>query len=516
MNHWFVLLGIGIAAGLIVTLLVILILLQIFRRRAIPEITAADFTAEADVVELFSLSRCDVMDHVEAMQNNPDRFIKKPDIQERDADDKPDYLLCTERCFAIVFERNDVVHNLAVRLSKETAELLAERHQLERASYLSDDDWFNLTIDCSFRNKREVYAIINAAYDYVFTKYGMLNEDAAKAELRHIEQEFSGSAAAELDKVASAAELNYLMALEKFKADYYSDFKITRKEIVEDTRAIDNPDIAILEHAEPQMPVSLKRKGKTYAILYGTDRGVMMVIKLMDSYADKLAAKHPQIRRAKFPAGANWYYVPVDGAFENKESVYTVLNAAYGFVLVKYGTEAEIEQAEKIIYNSIREQVQDDSNYLKTLEDFKASYLADITRHDIIDYSGKLDNPDITIIDRPMEPQLPTSLKFKGKTYAMLYGTESGVVMIMKLDDNYAIELKTKHPRICKARFPAGPNWFYVPVDNKFKDKDSVYTVLSNSISFVQNYIVTKAKTSKSKPKTTAAKEVAATSSKSS
>jgi len=381
-THWLVLLGLGLAFGLIVTLLAVWILTRIFRRRVASEVAAADATVAAvpaavpeDAVELFSLSRLDVMDHVEIMQGNQERFAVPPAVRERESENLPDYLLCTERCFTIVFERNDVVHNLAVRLSAEAAELLAERHLLERASYLSENDWYNLAIDCSFRNKREVYAIINVAYDYVLTQYGTTNAEEAKAELKHIEEDFvSGSAAEELDKASCAAELNYLRALEKFKSDYYSDFTITRKEIVDDTRAIGNPDIVILEKEQPQMPVSLKYKGKTYAILYGTDKGVMMVVKLTDSYADKLAAKHPQIRRAKFPAGANWYYVPVDGAFDSKDAVYSVLNVSYGFILVKYGTEAEIQDADKIIYSKVSEQAQTDEEYLRTLEEFKAKY----------------------------------------------------------------------------------------------------------------------------------------------
>jgi len=442
-----------------------------------------------------------------------------PVFKEREEEELPDYLLCGERCYAIVFERNDGVHNIAVRLSDEVSSLLGEHHLLERASYLSDNekDWYNLTIDQSFKNKKEVYAILNSAYDYVLARYGLLDEEEAKVELVSIEKEFAdGSAAEELDKVASAAELNYLRALEKFKTDYYSDFKITRKEIIEDTRSLGNPDITIFERGEPQMPASLKHKGKTYAILYGTDKGVMMVVKLSDEYADKMAVKHPQIRRTKFPAGANWYYVPVDGAFESKDEVYSVLNVSYGFVLVKYGSETEVENAEKLIYSNLEESVQDDVEYLKRLEEFRANFSLDITREGIMEYSGKLENPNIKVIDRPMEPQLPTSLKFKTRTYAMLYGTESGVIMIMKLSDAYAKDLMKGHPGVTKAKFPAGPNWYYVPVDNKFESIETVYPVLAHSLSFVEEYTAAKAKARSEKAKETRAKakaekEVAAT-----
>ncbi|MCL2371076.1 MAG: hypothetical protein FWC80_07620 [Firmicutes bacterium] len=514
---WALLFIIGFPVGLLLAVGITMLLLLMFRRPS-SEVAATVEYVPAEVV-LFSLSRYDVMDHVESMQKDSVRFVVPPVFKEREEEENPDYLLCGERCFAIVFERSDVVHNIAVRLSDEVATLLGEHHTIERASYMSDNekDWYNLTIDQSFKNKKEVYGILNSAYDYVLTKYGQLDEEEAKAELVNIDKEFaSGSAAAELEKAASAAELNYLRALEKFKADYYSDFAITRKEIIEDTRSLGNPDIGIFERAEPQMPASLKHKGKTYAILYGTDRGVMMVVKLSDAYADKLSVKHPQIRRAKFPAGANWYYVPVDGAFESKDAVYAVLNVSYGFVLVKYGSESEVENAEKLIYSNLEESTQDDAEYLKKLEEFRANYSLDITRHQIMEYSGKLDNPNVKVIDRPMEPQLPTSLKFKTRTYAMLYGTESGVIMIMKLDDSYAKDLMKNHQGITKAKFPAGPNWYYVPVDNKFENIQAVYPILTHSLDFVEKYTEAKAKARNEKAKEARAKaktekEVAAT-----
>jgi len=46
------------------------------------------------------------------MKNNPARFVKEPNVQERWAENMYDYLLCMKRCFAIFFERNDVLHNL--------------------------------------------------------------------------------------------------------------------------------------------------------------------------------------------------------------------------------------------------------------------------------------------------------------------------------------------------------------------------------------------------------------------
>jgi len=439
------------------------------------EVVPPKKTAE---VKLFSLSRYDVLDHIEAMRIDPIRFVIPPDVKEQQAEDFPDYLQCGEICFGVVFERNGCVHNIAVRLDKATAKALRKQHIVDTASYLSGDDWYNLPIDQTYESKREVYRIIDDAYDYIYaTKFSVIELEAARAEQERIEKEFIENAA-EVERAAAEAERSYLAALEKFKTDNYSDFKITRKEVINDTHALNNPQITIVERPEPHSPVSIKYKDKTYVMMYGTDKGIMMIAKIDDAYADSLSIKNPEVRRAKFPAGANWYYVPINGAFENKESVYAVLNAAYGFVLGKYGTKAEIENSEKLIYK----------NFARGDEDKEENTYLDLTRREIMDYTGKDDNPDITVIDRPMEPQLPVSLKYKDKTYAMMYGTEVGIFMIIKLDNAYAKELIAMHSGVTKAKFPAGPNWYSVPLSGIFNTKEKAYALLERSLKFVQEY----------------------------
>jgi len=108
-----------------------------------------------------------------------------------------------------------------------------------------------------------------------------------------------------------------------------------------------------------------------------------------------------------------------------------------------------------------------------------------ITRREIADDTLKLNDPNITVKERPDEPQLPMSLNYKGFTYAMLHGTEAGVVMIVKIADAYAAQLALRHPEICRARFPRGPNWYYLPIDYTFRDKESVYEILGAARAFV-------------------------------
>ena len=67
-----------------------------------------------------TLSRTDVFDHIDNMCDNPVRFPVLPDIKEKTNVKLPDYLQCEERCFGLMFERNDLVFNFILRMSEET------------------------------------------------------------------------------------------------------------------------------------------------------------------------------------------------------------------------------------------------------------------------------------------------------------------------------------------------------------------------------------------------------------
>ena len=113
-------------------------------------------------------------------------------------------------------------------------------------------------------------------------------------------------------------------------------FFITRREIAEDARGSGNPDITVKEYPfQPQLPTILKYEGRTYAMLYATDRGVLIIARLTDAYAEELICKYPGVRRARFPRGANWYCVPVENAFTDKEEVYRILFEARAFLNLK-------------------------------------------------------------------------------------------------------------------------------------------------------------------------------------
>ena len=280
--------------------------------------------------QLFSLSRDDVFDHIEDMRENPGRFPKLPNVKEKTDDAMPDYLRCGERCFGLMYERNELVFNFVLRLSDDAAKRYGEYHSVQSSDL--GENWYNLVADQSFESKKEIYQILDESYDFTLRKYSAeRDEDSARAEQLLLEQKAEGNKE-HVERSSAVAEQQYRASLERFKAEYYSNFIITRREIAADIRAMDDPNITVVErYKQPQLPVSIKYKGKAFAMLHGTDMGIIMTVKLDSEYADNLTKKHPELVRARFPKGPSWYLLPIDGAFADKESVYRVLMAARAF-----------------------------------------------------------------------------------------------------------------------------------------------------------------------------------------
>jgi len=285
----------------------------------------------------FTLSHGDIVGHIGTMKADKDRFPVEADILAKPDAKLPDYLMCGNRCFAMMFERNDLVFHFILRMSKSMMADLSERHPVQQAAdILSGENWCSLIIDLSYGSKREVYKILEDCYDFTREEFypEKLTADAsaAESEMAVIGKEVA-QALGLIEKSSAAAELQYFRALENFKNEYFTTFSISRREIAADIRALGNPDIAVIERPnKPQQPMSLKYKDTTYAMLYGIEKGVLMTIRLSDKYAEELTHINPEVRRASFPKGPNWYNVPVDGAFRDKESVYEVLTNSLLFV----------------------------------------------------------------------------------------------------------------------------------------------------------------------------------------
>lgn len=297
-------------------------------------------TEHSDKPLLFTLSRSDVIDHVLEMGKDKERYPISPVVSEKTVETMPDFLSVDGWCFGMMFARNEIVFNFVLRMNEQAAKLLGGRYPVQKASSIAEENWYSLTIDRSFINKSEIYVIINDCCEFTLKEsLAKKKKDKADANTVAVDAE-----RAELEKrlreniiqtemAIAAAEEEYRTKLEKYKSEHYTKLYITRKEIADHTRGLINPDISVVERPkQPQLPMSLKYKDKTYAMLHAIDTGVLMIVRIPAYYAASLSGKHPEICRTKFPKGADWYQLPADGAFSSKEAIYQLLATACKFV----------------------------------------------------------------------------------------------------------------------------------------------------------------------------------------
>jgi len=309
-------------------------------------------------VNLFALTRLDIIGFVNEMKKDGERYSIIPLVKEKSENKLPDYLMCGERCFAIMFEHGEYVFNLLLHMGAAEADKYAAKHTLKLAAYLGDD-WYNLIVDNSFTDKQEIFNMLDVCYFHAALRYMTSKKEKkgqkadaeaaaaalAEAQARQAEIEKQATAnMAEITAAAEEAEKQYRALLATYEAGLksgnYVEFMLTRKEIAQETQKRGGEAVTIVERADAQLPMSLKYGPKTFAMLYGTDAGIVMTARISDGYAAELFETHPAIRPAKFPR--RWYQIIIDGTFKDKESVFAVLTEAANYV-----KESSIAQNER-------------------------------------------------------------------------------------------------------------------------------------------------------------------------
>jgi len=112
-----------------------------------------------------------------------------------------------------------------------------------------------------------------------------------------------------------------------------------------------------------------------------------------------------------------------------------------------------------------------------------------ITRQDIVDWTKALGDEDITVSEKTEDPQMPHSLRWKNRTFALAYGTDIGVLLIARIHDDYAQELSKTH-RVDRSKFPKGPCWWAIPINQTWTSKQEVLEVLTQAITHTKSKTV--------------------------
>lgn len=125
----------------------------------------------------FTLSREDVLDYIEDMAKQENKFPVTPNAKQKSKKYYCDTLYCGEWCFGLMFERSNVI-KFTLRMDEVFATEVDKNHTaFKKALFPKAAGWYDLVVDSSFVNKKEVYEIIDACYDYVFKRYYRKEEE---------------------------------------------------------------------------------------------------------------------------------------------------------------------------------------------------------------------------------------------------------------------------------------------------------------------------------------------------
>lgn len=303
----------------------------------------------------FTLSREDVLDRADDMKKAllaAGEEAVLPNVVYRKKNHFCDSLHCGEWCFALMYERANVI-KLTLRLDKATAERLAAKYTAFRpALFPKGEFWYDLIVDSSFESKREVYDILDDAYAFVLGKYyrkennryitDILAAQNDGAEIVAVTEENAETP----DPLYDTAIAEYDEALLKYRQKNKLPFRMTRMRLLRFAqRSMSEDGGEVIVRLKRCLPASLRANGKTYALAYeklygggcapeaGVNSYVSLTVRISDAYAAWLALRHPEVCRARFPKNRNWYVVPVDGSFKSAQMVYRVLKHAKKFIL---------------------------------------------------------------------------------------------------------------------------------------------------------------------------------------
>jgi len=139
------------------------------------------------------VTRDDVAEHIRDMLGDGERFMITPRFKEKADKHLPCYLLCGSRYYGLMFDRNGRVCFL-LRMSLETATHCVKlRRTIMPADVAFGDDWYMLAVNGAFKEKSELFDLLDDCYEYTLNKFyaqeGIMRKADIKAEQALVEMQ---------------------------------------------------------------------------------------------------------------------------------------------------------------------------------------------------------------------------------------------------------------------------------------------------------------------------------------
>ena len=195
---------------------------------------------------------------------------------------------------------------------------------------------------------------------------------------------------------------------------------------------------------------------KCFAYVYETEGSIILLAKMNDDYAQKLQEKHSQINKSAFPKQKNtWYSLIIDDTY-TKEEFEGILDELIGEVKEDAGV-------------SLKE----------SIALAKASTAHSFTKAYVCEYLKDRKEVELNTRENCTKTGLPLAdthyVEKDGKKicFAYVYEIEGTMILLAKMNTQYANELKKKHPQVNLSAFPKQKDtWYSLIIDDTYTKEE--------------------------------------------
>jgi len=193
--------------------------------------------------------------------------------------------------------------------------------------------------------------------------------------------------------------------------------------------------------------------GKCFAYVYETEGAIILLAKMFDDYANTLKEKHPNINFSAFPKSKDtWYSLILDDSY-TKDDVKRILDELVGEIKPDEGMSLKesmaLAKANKSSHKFTKKFV---SDYLKDKENVEVNTRENFTKTGL---------------------PLADTHYANGKCFAYVYETKGSIILLAKMNSDYANELKEKHDNINFSAFPKQKEpWYSLIIDDTYTKEE--------------------------------------------
>ena len=290
-----------------------------------------------------------------------------------------------------------------------------------------------------------------------------IKEEQARlaAEKKEAEKQARLEAEEKARKEAEALTLKESIALakattssHKFTKKYVADYLSTKSNVEVNTRG--NLTSTGLPLADTHY---VTRDGKKYCFtyVYETEGSIILLAKMDSEYANKLKEKHTQVNLSAFPKQKDtWYSLIIDDTYSK-------------------------EEFEGILDTLIGEEKKDEGMSLKeSIALAKATTSSHkFTKAYVCEYLKTKENVEVNTRGNMTSTGLPLAdthyVTKAGKRYcfAYVYETEGSIILLAKMNNAYANELKKTHKQVNLSAFPKQKDtWYSLIIDDSYTKEE--------------------------------------------